>query len=211
MSMLKKDILASFEDTIRNASKMLDGRYEEILNVAITDYSRQKPLVGITSLDLIADQSVYDAPTDLIGFKNHDWGRANRRRRDPWNSPKVVSIPDVKVVPGANGQAPYRLALSPVPNAEELSIAGSTMQIFYTKEHVVSDVQVATDRATTIPKQDRDLFLLRMQAEAMLQLSFLRVSKVSIKDPITNVSSRAGEPSVMAKELLVAFYRGVAL
>lgn len=211
MSMLKKDILLSFEDSIRTAAKMLDEKFEEILNVAIVDYSRHKPLVGISSLNLVADQSVYDAPTDLIGFKNHDWGRANRKRRDPWNVSKVVSIPDVKVVPGENGQHPYRLALNPVPSAEDLSIAGNTMQLFYTKLHTVSDQQESAEGATTIPVHDRDLFLLRMQAAAMLQLSFLRISKVSIKDPITKVSSRAGEPSVIAEQLLTQFYKGIAL
>lgn len=208
--MLKANILASFTGTIRESASLLANDFDEILDVAVKDYSRHRPRVGMGNLSLVAGQGVYDAPADLIGFKHHDWGRTNRQRRDQWNSPTVIRIPEVKVVPGENGQKPYRLALDMPPSANALSVCGHTMQFFYTADHQVTDEAAGNLNATTIPAQDRDLLILRMQSEAMLQLSFNRVGKTNVRDPINKMTNRAGLPSVLAADLLALFEKRVS-
>lgn len=210
MSMKKADILEGLNNSLRHAGKQLDDKFEEILIASVNDYSRRRPLTGIGTLTLVAEQSVYDAPADLMSFKSHDWGRAHRKRRDPWNSPRVVAIPDVKVVPNSDQSASYQLALSPIPTTEDLCVVGNTMQYFYTKKHVVSDLDAGTNGATTIPECDLDLLLLRMQAEAMMHLSFNRVGKTSTKDPLTKMTNRSGLPGELYRQLIEEFEKRVA-
>jgi hypothetical protein len=209
MSMKKADIILALKNTLRESGNQLDDKFDEILLASVNDYSRHKPLTGIANLSLVAEQSVYDAPADLLSFKSHDWGRAHRKRRDPWNCPKIVAIPDVKVVPSANQTPTYQLALNPVPTAEDLSLVGSTMQYFYTRKHLVSDGEPGTDGATTIPENDLALLLLRMQAEAMMHLSFKRVGKTSTRDPLTKMTNRSGLPAELYRQLLEEFEKRV--
>jgi len=206
MSMKLADIVATFVQSLGSAGNFLDGQYDGILNAAVLDYSRSKPLQEIGLLTLEAGKSVYDAPANLDGIKHHDWGRANRRRRDPWNS-RVVKIPDVKIIPGENGQRPYRIALSYAPTAEEIGICGSSFQYFYTAVHLVSDLDPGTVGATTVPAADRDILIVRMQAEAMLQLSLNRTGKVAIADPKTKGQNRAGTPKDLHQYLMDEFNR----
>ncbi len=209
MSMKKADIIQAFKASIAELTGQLGNELDLILSLAVLAYSRFKPRHDIATITLIANQSVYDAPEGLIGFKSHDWGRAHRRRRDPWNSPKVVKIPDVKVVPGDNGQRPFRLALEFSPTAEELAICGASMTIFFTREHRVSDLEVGQDGATTIPESDLDALLLQMQVQALRKLALKRIGKSVIKDPVTKIS-RSGQPAELAIELEKQFERMVA-
>ena len=208
MSMKKTDITLALKDSLRESANQLDDKFEEILLASVDDYSRHKPLTGIATMTVVADQSVYDAPSDLLSFKSHDWGRAHRKRRDPWNSPRVVPIPDVKVVPSSEGTG-YQLALNPVPSAEDLSVVGHSMQYFYVKKHLVSDLEPGEDGATTIPENDLALLLLRMQAEAMMHLSFKRVGKTSTRDPLTKMTNRSGLPAELYRQLLNEFEKRV--
>jgi len=205
MSMLKADILVALKNTLGESSKLLDEKFDEILSTSISDYSRYKTLTGIGHLTLVAEQSVYDAPNDLQVFKSHNWGRAHRKRSDPWNSPQVISIPDVKVVPSTSQVSAYQLALNPVPTASALSVVGHSMQYFYSKKHLVSNVAAGTDGSTTIPETDQALLILRMQAEAMLQLSLKRVGKTSTRDPLTKMTNRSGLPAELYRQLLKEF------
>lgn len=210
MSMKRADIIALFESCINDSKSAFKMTSEEVLELAILKYSRLKPRQGINTLTLVAEQGVYDAPADLIGFKNHSWGMSHRRRRDPWNSPRVVKIPEVKVVPGADGQRPLQLALSHIPSYQDISVCGSAMQYFYSRAHEVTDEEPLTANATTIPEKDKSCLLYAMLHQAMLHLAARSSAKANIKDPISKKSSRVTSPASLAKLFDAEFEKSVA-
>ena len=209
--MKKADLIEKFVASLGNSAGQFKTDNERILENALAVFSVYKPRVGIANLTLENNKTVYDAPADLIGFKHHDWGRAHRRRRDPWNQPRVVKIPDVKVIPGDLPGTPYRLALSESPSEQDLSICGVDFQYFYTAKHQVSDDDTGTPGATTVEDKDIFLLLLRMQVEAMKEMALNRIGRANVRDPGNKGKTRTGSPETLKKELEKEFERMVRL
>ena len=203
------ELTTALTEILRDSADILTNKFTEIFNTALADYQRYKPRRNVGVIDLIAGQSVYDAPADLIGFISHDWGAAHRARTDPWNQSEVVPIPDISVVDSVSGLTPYSLLLGTAPTSKGIAICGTEMQIIYQKAHVISNDEPGTAGATSVPAKDRDLLLLRAAAEAMLHLSTHRSARISTKDPLNGMVNRSSTPAALRQQMMDEFKRAM--
>lgn len=138
----------------------------------------KRPRTLLVSLALVPDQSIYDAPADLIAVKVSDWGMAQQHRA-PWDAPRGP-LPSLRRLEQAGVT---KLQLSPSPSGAQIAAYGATYNLFYQASHLIPDVG-----DTTITAIEFDLLMLRAKAEALRELAIRNHSK-----PVT---LRGGEPGL---------------
>ncbi len=169
------------------------------LHAAAADLSRVKPHVVSATLPLVADESFYPSPGDLLNALSLDWGMAELRCRKPWNSDYPGRIPRISAL-SVSGER--QLMLSPPPTAEQISLLGSAAAYRYSSRYAIG-VSAAN---TTVPDTARNLLLLRALAEAMQDLANRGVSKpVTLGGKAGLSVPKNGTPAYMADLLLKRF------
>lgn len=168
---------AALMDTVKlfqDATAPTDVSFIRQLRIAARAISIcKRPRTLLASLALVADQSTYPAPADLIAVKVSDWGTA-RQHREPWNLPRDP-LPSIRRLESA---ATAVLQLTPAPSADQIAAYGAAYTLYYLASHQIPD---AGD--TTITERDVDLLLLRAKVEAMRELAIRNHNKpVSLRE-----------------------------
>lgn len=192
LSGLTADLAASLSD----CAEHVDGQLPALLQTAAMDLARIKRRTLIGQITLQAGENAYDAPADLIGFKAHTWGVSRRQTVKLWQPGYPQVLPSVTIT--AN---PAQLHLSFAPTASQIALLGSQFDFYYYASHILSD----QGSETTVARADRDLLLLRAQAEVMKVLALRYADKtVSAKLQISG-AARIGTPAALRKMLLAEF------
>lgn len=155
-----------------------------------------RPRTAVGSVELVAGKPDYPAPADLWLYKSALWGTL---RAQPWEKTWPGRLPEVRVVAGA-------LWLTPAPTAHQVAVLGAEFTFYYYATHTVS----ADAAETTVSAGERDLLLLRAQAEAMRELAMRdSVRPTSARDGMSG-TPRSGLPSALYREFLAEFDRRAA-
>lgn len=150
-------------------SKFTDpGDFEQHLTLAADDLWNKRPLVKDVTLTLVAEQTTYTAPTDVVAIHSvsHTWGKKNRRQLQMWESGYDGKLPKASLI--ENGS----IVLDPPPTSAQISKHGENYTLRYIARHVLSD----TVGATTVPDKDESVLLLRALIVAMRTLASLNIT-----------------------------------
>lgn len=195
---LQADLKAAMLDAAAMFTAALDADYTRHLTKAAEDFSRVKPLTRRSSLTLVADQAEYGSlPADFHGFRAMLWGSEPYKNPQPWDV-GYVRLPLVAVT-GAG--TTLKLMLDPAPTAAQLASLGSEFRYTYYVRRTIG----AAAADTTILPGDRNLLLLRGQAEALRELAVRGIAKpVQLRDGL-GLGPRNGSPAALYQELLKEF------
>jgi len=197
-TMSRADLRTDLKDSLHDAHSMLadPADYDRCLNVAASDLGRWKPRTLAGTIALVANQSEYAAPADFQSFKMALWGRSSTAK--PWDNDYPGKLPSVHHADGI-------LLMVPAPSAQQIAILGASYRYFYFAGISIDDVAANT----TVPADQRDILLLRAQAEACKELAMRGIGKpVQLRDGL-NTITRNGTPSHLYHELMAEFLQKV--
>lgn len=185
------DLKASLLDAAGAFRAPDDADFIRHVRVAAEALASARPRTAVASVALVAGQAEYPAPADLWLYKSSIWGT---QRCQPWEKRWPGRLPDVRVAAGA-------LWLTPAPTAHQVAVLGATFTFFYYALHAVS----VDAGETTVPAGERDLLLLRAQAEAMRELAMRDgVRPTSARDGFSG-TPRSGLPSALYQAFMAEF------
>ncbi len=198
---LIQDLQVSLGDAADSFKAANDGDFGRHLDCAAADFSRVQRHIRTSQLTLVPGQAAYAAPADLVSLHIVTWGKAERQRYQPWEDLHPGRLPTAHVISAAGGK---EIHLSPAPNATQIGIAGSAFDFYYTAPHLI-DKDAAN---TTVLGSNRDLLLLRAQAEAMKELSLRgAVKPVQLHKGMGSMPA-SGTPQALHDSLMKAFAAG---
>ncbi len=196
---LVSDLKASLQDAKNAFTAADDADYKRHLKTAALDFGRKRRRTLYGSLALIADQARYAAPASFLAFKSALWGISPVAAPKPWERGYPGRLPDVYVVEEADGTK--KLELRPAPTAAQISVLGADYRYYYYAGHVVA----AAAAGTTIFDGERQILLLRAQAEAVRELALRNINKpTTLRDGVTN-APRNGTPAYLFEALMREF------
>lgn len=199
-----KAILNDSKDKFKGISSNIDADFQRQLTIAARDMGRVRPRTRIGNIALVAEQSNYPAPADVLQTKFPLWGTGQRKNRKPWQSNWPGILPVMQMVDGDAGNEIY---LSPAPTAKQMTDLGSEYQYYYFATHSIA----ANAANTTVKPVDRELLLIRATAQAMLELSHHNIAKpVQLGTRGIGSMPKNGTPSALADKLLELFERMAA-
>lgn len=192
---LVADLKASLLDASKVFAAPADGDFVRHLDKAAAALAVKRPRTLVHAVTLAAGQANYPVPADLWQYKSTSWGAGYRG--NPWDRTWPGRLPQVRVIDG-------ELWLMPAPSSHQIAMLGATFSFFYYALHVV-----AVDEAeTTVIPGDRNLLLLRAQAEAMRELAMRdTVRSASVRDGFSG-QMRTNTPAALAELFLAEFERG---
>lgn len=194
-SMALADLVHELAESIHDAARVFDASdsadFERHLRVAATAFTPFFPRTLAATLSLVADQPNYAAPADLWRFKLATWGAA---RSQPWEKTWPGRLPSVTECDG-------ELWLTPPPSAHQIAVLGASYGFFYYGHHLVD----ADGAQTTIAAADRDLLILRAQAEAMRELAMRDTVRPMVARDGVSGQPKTGTPGYLAKLFLEEF------
>ncbi len=204
-TMSQADLIADLRDSLHDAASVFTAPAEQdfirLLGVAAGELGRVRTRAMSASLTLVAGQSGYAAPADLIDFIADTWGAGLMPQ--PWETYYPGPNPRVAVAYLAGVRS---LLLAPAPTALQISLFGSAYSYTYLASHTVSE----SASATTVPAGERSLLLLRAQAEAMREVAIRNSAKpVSMRDGYSG-QPRNGTPAALYQALLQEWREAVA-
>lgn len=200
----------SLRDSLMDAASEFDRgvergsltQFQRLLQVALDDYSRRRPLIVLGRLQLEAQRMVYDCPAGLEEVQAFDWGRADKARLPVWADGWPGRLPAMRVSRDGDRRVLY---LMPAPSVRQISLLGSAATYRYRARHTLDE------QGSTLPAGDEPLVLLRAQAEAMRELSISNTIKpYQTRDGIS-ATPRNGTPSYLHTVLMEEFERRVCL
>ena len=194
LSELVADYKASLQDAASVFTAAADADFIRHLRTAASVLARTKRTRTLTAtLTLVADQAEYtDVPEDLIAPKVSAWGSTNVA---VWDQPPGP-LPSLYL--GESAGVPV-LRLLPPPTAAQIRCLGASYVYYYLAEHTLSEV--AAD--STIQARDRDLIILRAQAEAMREMAFRNIHKpMTLRTAGAGSAPRTDAPSALYRALL---------
>lgn len=163
-SLSRDDLIADHKAQLGASAKKFtaeeDADFVRHLNNAARAMSRIRRRTLVGELTLVAGQSEYVAPGDLISPKISNWGRGVFK---PWD-PRYSPLPRLTVYEGDGGMM---LNLTPAPTAEQIACFGCKYTYFYLAEHQIGE----HDSDTSFRDSDRDLCLLLAMIEAVRELA----------------------------------------
>jgi len=169
MSMGLIDLATELQQMLHEAGQRLTavnkGDFQRFVRLAAADLVHVRPRTLVDSLTLVADQSEYPAPADLVQVKAPArWGLAERRTRKPWADNWPGRLPALRAVESGGATV---LFLDPPPTAAQIADLGTSYSYYYIAAHTV-----AVDPAqTTVRAVDRDLLLVRAMVFGLLELA----------------------------------------
>jgi hypothetical protein len=200
--MKRDDVLGDLDSLLMDsADKFEPADYALFIDAALADLSRLRPLTTQGELTLVADQTLYDAPADLIKPLYSNWGLDKLRRSKPWNPDWIGCLPGIDMVVQSNIR---KLLLAPAPTAEQIGIIGAAYAYTYSATYVLAD----TDAAGNIPDELKQPLLVRALAAAMLALANRGITKPVVvgKAGVGSMPSN-GSPAYLAEAYLKLFER----
>lgn len=201
---LVTDLKAILMDAAGKFTAAADADFIRHLDMAALDMGRVRPLTRVGSVTLVAGQSDYAAPADLVQVKLPLWGLYERNSRKPWERHWPGPLPKLSVVDDAGTRT---LWLSPAPTAAQIADLGATYRFYYFAAHIVA--VAAAD--TTVQPGDRHLLLMRAAAHALQELAHSGVSKpVQLGNAGVGSMPKNGTPGALAEALVDLFERMAA-
>lgn len=199
------DLMADFKASLHDAANIFiaanDGDFSRMLNVAALDMARVRPRTLVGSAVLVADTDSYAAPSDLVAYKTDLWSA--QRLPQPWEPNYPGPLPRVQLLEDGGVK---KLVFTPAPTALQITVLGSAFRYYYFAAHVID----ATAANTSIRAGDRNLLLLRAQAEAMREMALRNIAKpVQLRDGISQ-SPKNGTPAALYGALMDEFERMAA-
>lgn len=190
------DLKASIMDGASAFRAPDDADFVRHVRLAGHALAQARPRTAVASITLAAGQPNYPAPADLWLYKSALWGTL---RAQPWDKAWPGRLPEVRTVAG-------ELWFTPAPSAHQVAVLGAEFTFYYYALHLV-----AADAAeTTVPEGERDLLLVRAQAEAMRELAMRdSVRPTAARDGFSGLP-RSGLPSALYREFLAEFDRRAA-
>ncbi|MCW7553654.1 hypothetical protein NX722_13655 [Endozoicomonas gorgoniicola] len=198
LTALKKDLV----DSLTESAELVDNQIDHLLSVAAVELARVKRFTLCGHVMLQPGISVYNAPADMIAYKVHIWGRYQRQMYNLWDPRYPRTLPTVTVTQGR----PKQIHLSFAPGSHLISLLGSQFSFYYYASHTLSD----TPGETTVPVFERDLLLLRAQAEAMKVLSIRYADSTVSSKLMISGATKIGTPAALYKTFLSEFERRAA-
>jgi hypothetical protein len=205
-TMSETDLVADLKSSLQDAAAVFDAAadadFKRFIAQAALAFGYRRPRTMVGSFTVVADQAVYpDLPADFHYFKSSLWGLAPKVAVMPWDAGWPGRLPEFSMVEEGGV---VKIALAPAPTAAQIAVLGSTYSYYYAAKHTVH----ASDGAlTTIRAGERQLLLLRSQAEAMRELTFRNVAKpVQMLDGLTS-QPRNATPGALFKDLMAEFER----
>jgi len=203
MSMTQTDLIielkASLNDAVSVFNAANEGDFIRFLNIAALDLSRFRKRTLKASVILVANQSEYAAPADMVMPKFSSWGVAALQSYKPWEANWPGRLPRLSRMGDALNTM---LVLTPAPSQQQIGTLGSTFDFYYFARHIIGD---GVNVITTVRQEDRALLLLRAQAEAMKEMSVRNIKKpVQMRDGL-NASPKNMTPSALYASLMASF------
>ncbi len=198
---LVADLKASLQDSKNVFTAANDGDFERHLAQAALDFGRKRSRTLVASFILVADQAGYaPLPADFLFYKSHMWGIAPVAAPKPWESGYPGRLPTGRVIEEGGAR---KLYLDPPPTGAQINVLGSDFRYYYGAGHVVD----ADAAKTTVLAGDRQLLILRAQAEAMREMAMRNIVKpVQLRDGMSS-APRNGLPSYLYEKLMEEFDR----
>ncbi|MBF0383624.1 MAG: hypothetical protein HQL69_21595 [Magnetococcales bacterium] len=170
------DLKASLNDTVDSFTAVDDNDFIRHLSIAASELTRFKPRKLVATITLTAEQSLYDAPADIINPTVVLWGSGQRQNVKPWENSYPSKPPTISLLESAGVK---KIQLTPAPTQNEINKLGAEFAYTYSASHII-----AIDAAdTTINPADRDLLLLRARAEALLEIATSNTTKAATRAP----------------------------
>lgn len=193
-TMNRADLQASLKESLHDSGEVLAPEdFERCLDTALLEFSRRLPRLRNGSLQLIYGETSYPAPADLIGFHIAEWQWD--RSIPVWEGGSPGTLPRVSA---CDGHIQFSFALSP----RQISLLGGKLPYRYKASHQIG----AAAEDTTVPAHQRDLLLLRAQAECLRELAMRNITKpVSMRDGGMS-SPKNGTPAALYERLLAEFH-----
>jgi len=172
-----------------------DQDFRRHIFIAASDLAVRRGRTLVGDVELQADVKEYTAPADLLFVKSTLWGQDHKIL--PWDDKYPGPLPRCWVLraPGA-----VTLRLNPPPTARQLQALSASYKFFYAAAYWTGDASdpIILDRA-----DDRDLLLLRAQAEAARELTMQNIAwpgetKIKLASS-RNMTSRALFDALMAE------------
>lgn len=146
------------------------------------------------TLTLVAAQSDYPAPADLLGAPSTDWGKDYLRR--PWDDDFLGLTPHMLSIQ-VDGVAMLRLV--PWPTSAQIGAWGGTLTYQYLAHHQI------TENLVTFGDLQRPLVLLAALVEAMRELS-TDTTVVQLQKGLAGLPT-AGTPAYLYEKLSLELER----
>jgi hypothetical protein len=195
---LRADLKASLLDAARLFPAANDGDFDRLLDTAARALGQRGRGLAQGELTLTAGVSRYTAlPADFGYFQRDMWADTSLLPQ-PWEPTWPGKLPRVSTLRGPDGIA---LVFEPAPSAQHLALFGATFRFAYRPRLVIG-----SDAAdTTVRESDRDLLMLRAQAEAMRELAMRAVhTPVQMRDGMS-AQPRNATPAALFAVLLDEF------
>ncbi|UGA37577.1 hypothetical protein JOS77_27000 [Chromobacterium haemolyticum] len=144
----------SLRDSLMDAASEFDRgvergsltQFQRLLQVALDDYSRRRPLIVLGRLQLEAQRMVYDCPVGLEEVQAFDWGRADKARLPVWADGWPGRLPAMRVSRDGDRRVLY---LMPAPSARQISLLGSAATYRYRARHTLDEQGSTPSRPAT--------------------------------------------------------------
>ncbi len=186
MARLSEDL----ESSLMDMASIFDGNLFLLLSNALLDFSRVRRRTLAGKVALIAGQVVYDCPADFISFGVSYWGASQRQSIKPWEPGYPQRTPRARVMDSDNGK---QLLFDAPPSAGQIASLGAEYAFTYYASHVISE----DGDKTTVSVSDRDLLLLRAQAEAMRFMANRNIKKPVASREAISGQTRNGTPAAL--------------
>jgi hypothetical protein len=169
MTITRTNLLSKLKSSIHDAGRVLNASanadWHRIIDNALQAISLPdgRPLVKLGSIELVAGQREYAAPSDFVAQHSHAlWGMESRVEFNPWE-PQFQTNP-IRFSAAVNSIGSRVLYTSYPPSAGAIAQYGAGCQFKYYALHVL------TDAACTLPDTDELILLTRCQIETMTEL-----------------------------------------
>jgi len=175
-----------------------DADYRRHLDIAQRALATDRPRIRIGEITLQAGIGDYSTlPVDLLEVRSPLWGASKGIK--PWDPGHPGPMPRLSLQDSADGQ---RLSIQPAPTADQISVLGATFRYYY-----AANLQVDADNLSLVGEQ-RDLLLLRVQAEAMAELAILNANRPGQTRSNLAQSSNA-QPGAIGEALMQRYLQRV--
>ena len=168
------DLVSDLKDSLHSSAEFFNGTdadadadFKRHIDVAQRDLSAARPRIKVAELALQADVGDYaNVPADLLETRSPLWGASKGIK--PWDPGHPGTMPRLTILEDADGK---KLNIAPAPTTDQIRVLGSTFRYYYT-----ASLAVDADNLSLSGEQ-RDLLLLRAQAEAMRELAMQNANR----------------------------------
>lgn len=211
MDLIVEEVIADLKASLHSAARQFEGTqadddadFKRILRAAGAALAQRRGRTKLGEITLVADEPRYTtAPADLLYLKAPLWGQGNRIK--PWADDYPGPLPRARAV--FEDGSPV-IVLSPSPSQAQINTLGSSYRFYYAASIWSGE---DADPIHLEDDADRDLLMLRAQAEACRELSLMQISRVG-ETKIKMAQSSNMTPTALWQALMAEFDRrtGVA-